>query len=198
MRKNNFILLLSAVFVMMGCEKPMEYKFQDKPQKVDCPGLDKSLMHEALYSFQEDIGAHYNLYTDYKKGSSTYYMEGYAQYVYFGFSGSAPYGEIVSSHSLYILDRLRDEPDLWTSKQGMVNLNYNSDYVSCLFSSILDEELRNKMLSLKDVGYLTPQIIAETMRVNVIQVVQDPYLAMYMALDSFYQPLMNRNFIKSE
>lgn len=198
MKKSNFILVLMVVTVWMGCEKDITYQFQDKPQKVDCPDLDKSLMHEALYSFQEDIGDHYNRYTDHKKGSSLYYMEGYAQYVYFGFSGSAPYGEIVSDHSLAILEKLRKESDLWTLQQGMYRLNYHGDYVNCLFHSIQDEELRNKIISLKEVNYLTPQIIAETMRVNVIRVIQDPYLAMYMALDAYYQPLMNRKFSKNE
>ncbi len=176
----------------------MTYKYQDKPQKVDCPGPDKFLMHEALYSFQEDIGVHYNKYTDYKKGSSLFYMEGYSQFVYFGFSGTAPFSEIVSAHSLEILERLRKETDLWTSKQGMLSLNYNGEYVSCLINSIQDEALRNKINSLKEVNYLTPQIIAETMRINVIRVVQDPYLAMYMALDAYYQPLINRNISKTE
>lgn len=198
MKKSKFILVLIGITVLTGCEKDLAYQFQDKPQKVDCPGLDKSLMHEALYSFQEDIGAHYNRYTDHKKGSSLYYMEGYAQYVYFGFSGTAPYDEIVSDHSLAILERLRKESDLWTLKQGMYQLNYHSDYVKCLFNSIQDDELRTKIISLKEVNYLTPQIIAETMRVQVILVVQDPYLAMYMALDAYYQPLMNRKFSKSE
>jgi hypothetical protein len=198
MKKNNLIILFAVVAIVIGCEQPMTYKFQDKPQKVDCPGMDKSLMHEALYSFQEDIGVHYNQYTDNRKGTSLYYMEGYAQYVFFGFSGSAPYGEIVSNHSLDILDKLRNETDLWTSKQGMLSLNYNSDYVSCLINSIEDKALREKLINLRDVNYLTPQVIAETMRVNVIRVVEDPYLAMYMALDAYYQPLMNRNFSKSE
>jgi hypothetical protein len=198
MKKNRYITLLSLFILFVGCEKPIPYKFQDKPQKVDCPGLDKSLMHEALYSFQEDIGAHYNKYTDNKKGGSLYYMEGYAQYVYFGFIGTAPYGEIVSDHSLEILEKLRKEPDLWADKEGMLSLNYQGDYVSCLINSIQDDELREKMMNLREVNYLSPQIIAETMRINVIRVVQDPYLAMYMALDAFYQPLINRNFSKSK
>lgn len=198
MKNHKYIPLLLVLIFLAGCEKPMAYKFQDKPQKVDCPGLDKSLMHEALYSFQEDIGAHYNKYTDNKKGSSLYYMEGYAQYVYFGFSGSAPYSEIVSDHSLEILDKLRNEQDLWTSKEGIISLNYKGDFVNCLINSIEDDELRDKMINLREVNYLSPQIIAETMRVNVIRVVQDPYLAMYMALDAYYQPLINQNISKSK
>lgn len=188
------ITLFIGIILFIGCEKPLDYKFQDKPQKVECPGIDKSLMHEALYSFQEDLGAQYNDYTDYKKGGTQYYMEGYAQFVFFGFSGTAPYQKMVSPHSLDILKELQNERDLWTSKNGKIALNYSSDYVSCLLTSIANEELREKLNSLKEVDYLTPQIIAETMRINVIEVVQDPYLAMYMALDAYYQPLMNIEF----
>ena len=54
MKKNNIVILIVLATFFMSCEEPLEYKFQDKPQLVECPGADKALMHEALYSFQED------------------------------------------------------------------------------------------------------------------------------------------------
>lgn len=193
MKNKVFIAAIFTLFFLTGCNEPINYLYQDKVQKVDCPGLDKALMHEALYSFQEDIGAFYNKFTDYAVGSTRYYMEGYRQYVYFGFSGIAAYNDIVSEHSLEVLEQLRNESDLWINEEGTLKLNYQSEYVSCLLKSIQNEELRQKFQSMLEVDYFSPELIADTMRVNIIEVVQDPYLAMYMALDSYYVYLINRD-----
>lgn len=181
--------LLIMVFLLAGCKNSIEYKYLDKPQTVDCPGIDSQLMHEALYSFQEDIGSFYNQYTDYKQGTSSFYMEAYMQYVFFGFSGGARYQEIVSDHSLEILNALKEVPGLFIQKEGSLELNYEHEYIECLFSSIEDEDLRTQFASMQAVNYFSPQIVAELMRVNVLKVIQDPYLAMYMSLDAYYQYL---------
>ncbi len=192
MRNNLFIGSLFSLLLFTGCKQSTPFLYQDRVQKVDCPkDTNKDLMHEALYSFQEDLGVYYNEFTDFKTGSSSYYMEGYRQYVYFGFSGIAAYNNIVSQHSIDVLEALKKVPDLWIEEAGEFKLNYHGDYVSCLFDNIRNEELHQKFKSLLEVNYLNPKIIAETMRVNVIEVIQDPYLAMYMALDSYYVYLMN-------
>jgi len=177
----------------MACEKPLEYRYQDKPQSVDCPGADKELTHEALYSFMEDIGAYYNQYTDLRPGTYSYYLEAYSQFVFFGFSGGARYQEIVSDHSLRILEKLREIPGLFILKEERWALNYDHEFVDCILNSIQDEDMRTQLASLRKVNYLSPSIIAEVMRVNVLKVPQDPYLAMYMALDSYYQYLADLN-----
>lgn len=187
--KHKFVLLAIITLVFMGCKQPMDYKYQDKPQTVDCPGLDKNLMHEALYSFQEDIAAYYNQYTDYRPGTKSYYIEAYSQYVFFGFSGGARFQEIVSNHSLKLLEELKKQPGLFIEKEGRLELNYDHEYVDCLFNSISDEDLRTQFAAMRKVDYLSPQIVAELMRINVLKITQDPYLAMYMCLDAYYQYL---------
>ena len=187
--KHKIISLLILALSFAGCEESIEYKYLDKPQSVNCPGIDSQLMHEALYSFQEDIAAFYNEHTDYRQGTKSYYMEAYMQYVFFGFSGGARFQEIVSDHSLKILEKLREVPGLFIQKEGRWELNYEHEYVQCLFTSIEDEDLRTQFDSMLKVDYLTPQIIADLMRVNVQKIIQDPYLAMYMSLDAYYQYL---------
>lgn len=187
--KHNIIYLLILALSFAGCEESIEYKYLDKPQAVNCPGIDSQLMHEALYSFQEDIAVFYNENTDYRQGTKSYYMEAYMQYVFFGFSGGARFHEIVSDHSLKILEKLREVPGLFIQKEGRWELNYEHEYVQCLFTSIEDEDLRTQFNSMLKVDYLTPEIIADLMRINVQKIIQDPYLAMYMSLDAYYQYL---------
>ena len=192
-------ILVITLFIatIQSCKEPLEYKFQDKPQLVDCPGASKALMHEALYSFQEDIGAYYNKHSDYRKGTTNYYVEAYMQFVYFGFSGEAKFDEIVSPHSLKILKKLREIDGLWTTGSTKSNLNYHHEFVNCLFENVADEGMRERLLSLRQVDYLSPDMIAEPMRVEVLKVVGDSHLAMYMMLDAYYQYLINYDFPES-
>ncbi|MEZ4858159.1 MAG: hypothetical protein R2781_05050 [Flavobacteriaceae bacterium] len=194
MKKINLLPIACFIFLLLGCEKPLQYKYQDKPQLVTCPGADKALMHEALYSFQEDIGAYYNKFTDYKKGSTTYYIEAYKQFVYVGFIGEANYKEIVTPHTLQVLKKLKENKTLWTLEKNKSKLNYSHEYVSCLFENISDEDMRTRLKSLLEVNYLSPEIVAEPMRVEVLKIVGDEHLAMYMMLDAYYQYLMDIDF----
>ena len=57
--KNHSILAMLA-FTFNGCEEPIDYRYADLPRPVECEGVDLALLHEALYSFQQDIGNAYN------------------------------------------------------------------------------------------------------------------------------------------
>ncbi|MEZ4779052.1 MAG: hypothetical protein R2786_06675 [Flavobacteriaceae bacterium] len=198
MKVFKFLVVTLLAAACFSCEKPLEYKYQDKPQLVECPGADKALMHEALYSFQEDIGAYYNKNREYKKGTPNYYIEGYMNFVYFGFSGEAKFDEIVSPHSLQLLKKLKQIDGLWNIGNTKSNLNYHSDYVNCLFENISDQDIKARLLSLRKVNYLAPDKIAEPMRVDVQKIVGDSYLAMYMMLDAYYQYLINYDLPESK
>jgi len=193
MNKAFFAVLLSLILSLNACQQGPEYRFQDEPKVVSCPEMNEDFMHELLYSFREDIGAFYNQYTDYIKGSRSYYFEAYGQYVYFGFSGTARFDDIASDHSRALLQELRKEKDFWIIKDKQERLNYNHPYLICLIDGIADDDLRLALQNLRQAKSLTPELIAETMRINVQKVISDPNLSMYLALDGFYQPLINRS-----
>lgn len=193
MNKALFSALLSILLSFSACQQGPEYRFQDEPKVVSCSEMPDDFMHELLYSFREDIGAFYNQYTDYIKGTRSYYFEAYGQYVYFGFSGTARFDDIASDHSRTLLQELRKEKDFWIIKNGQERLNYNHPYLLCLIDGIADDDLRISLQNLRKAKSLTPELIAETMRINVQKVISDPNLSMYLALDGFYQPLINRS-----
>lgn len=184
---------LVTILTLTACHQGPEYRYQDQPKVVDCPGMSEDFMHELLYSFREDIGAYYNQYTDYIEGSKSYYFEAYGQYIYFGFSGTARFDDIASEHSRALLQELRKEKDFWIVKDGQERLNYSHPYLTCLIDGVADNDLRVSMQNLRQANSLTPELIAETMRINFQKVLADPNLAMYLALDGFYQPLINRS-----
>ena len=185
--------ILMLILTLIACHQGPEYRFKDQPRVVDCTGMSEDFMHELLYSFREDIGAFYNQYTDYIQGSTSYYYEAYGQYIYFGFSGTARFDDIASEHGRALLQELRKEKDFWIVKDGQERLNYNHPYLMCLIDGVADDDLRVSLQNLRKAKSLTPELIAETMRINFQKVLADPNLAMYMALDGYYQPLINRS-----
>lgn len=185
--------ILMLILTLTACHQGPEYRYEDQPRVVDCPGMSEDFMHELLYSFREDIGAFYNQYTDYIQGSKSYYYEAYGQYIYFGFSGTARFDDIASEHSRALLQELRKDKDFWIIKDGQERLNYNHPYLKCLIDGVADDDLRVSLQNLRQANSLTPELIAETMRINFQKVLADPNLAMYMALDGYYQPLINRS-----
>ena len=88
---------------------------------------------------------------------------------------------------------LNTQKRFWIIKNGQERLNYNHPYLLCLIDGIADDDLRISLQNLRKAKSLTPELIAETMRINVQKVISDPNLSMYLALDGFYQPLINRS-----
>ncbi len=184
---------LALIVSLTACKSGPEYRYQDLPQVVTCDQMPRDFMHELMYSFREDIGVYYNQYSDYIEGTTSYYFEAFGNYVYFGFSGTARFDEIASKHSRDLLKELRKYENFWVIKNDQQRLNYAHPYLMCLIDKIGNDDLRVSLQNLRQANSLSPELIAETMRINFQEILGDPNLAMYMALDAYYQPLINRS-----
>ncbi len=185
----NILLVLIILLASSSCNKPLEYKYQDKPQLINCPGADSKLLNEAFYSFYDDITTYYR--TKFKgsnDGMST--LKAYANFIYTGAMGEAEYKDIASEHTIKIIEKLKKEKQLWTKESTNSNLNYNSEFVACLFSNIKNNDFKTTILSLKEVSYLSPKILAERFRTSTQEAQDDPNYGMYIILDTYYQYLM--------
>ena len=185
--------LLGLLIGLTACNSGPEYRYQDLPQVVDCNEMPQDFMHELMYSFREDIGIYYNQYSDYIEGTTGYYFEAFGNYVYFGFDGTARFDDIASEHSRELLKELRTNKDFWVVKNDQQRLNYAHPYLMCLIDGVKNDNLRVSLQNLRKANSLSPELIAETMRINFQEILGDPNLAMYLALDGFYQPLINRS-----
>ncbi len=191
MNRIPYILVLLAILVLFPqCEKPLEYKFTSRPFQLNCTTTNKDLLKEALYSFQDDISKYYND-PDIILGTKSAYMYSYRQFIFRGFDGVAPFAEIASPHTLEVLEKLKKVDGLWDRNREGTNLNYTGELMSCIFENIKDEELKTRFSSLLKVDYLTPKIMAEPMRQQVGKVFNDEHLATYIALDAYYQYLLD-------
>ncbi len=181
--------VISVLFIALGtisCNETLEYKYQDKGQVIDCPGVDSKLIHEALYSFENDIGTFYNN-ENFNPNSIVFIEYGYANFIFPGAMGDADYKSIASPHTIKLIEELKKEDQLWDRNLGESNLNYNSEFVKCLISKIQNEDIKIKLENLIEVNALSPKIMAEIYRVNSYNTLQDKYFAMFIALDTYYQ-----------
>ncbi|NND63453.1 MAG: hypothetical protein HKN48_09695 [Flavobacteriaceae bacterium] len=180
------VLCISLLFT--GCEEPLVYKYQDKAQPIECSGIDKALLHEALYSFKEDLG-HFYKDPDVRAGSDRFYMLGLATYVEDGLLGLADYKKIASPHTLKVFEELKMQEQIWDENSEVSNFDYNSEFANCLFDNIIDEEIKSFFKRLKEVDALDPKQIANLMRRKIYKAYTDHHLTMYIAMDGFYQHL---------
>ena len=191
----NTLLLIIITFLFTGCSKPFSYKYQDERQEIVCSDMNVKLLNEALYSFKEDISRQYL-----KEISDKDYLNfsfSYAQYIYRGAEGTAPYNEIVSSYTLKVFDELKKHSNLFIKREGKSNLNYQSDFVKCLVNGIKDVDMKNKIKNLIEVDYLSPEVMAEIYRVTNADAETDANYLMFIALDTFYQRFFDIDFSKT-
>jgi hypothetical protein len=184
------LLLVTISIFVTACDNSMDYKYKDQPLLVTCTGADVQLMSEALYSFFDDITVYYrNIDAPLNEGLST--QEAYANFIYKGATGEADYASIVSDHSRKIIKKLKKDKNLWNMDGAYSNLNYSSEFVTCLFSKIRKEEFRTTIESLQKINSVSPKLLAERIRVSTRDAFEDPNFGMYVALDTYYQYLLD-------
>lgn len=195
MNTHKLLFVLTLLFFAASCgEKQFEYKYQDRPQISKCTEPNKPLLFEAMYSFREDVAAKYND-KRFDKGSLAYYQNGYANFVFRASEGTVNVENVASPHTLEIAKRLKEETALWDFDNEKSNLNYKSDYVYCLIRNIKSPVIKNMIQQLNAVGSLSPEIMADLYRKNIGLMAEDQYLEMFIALDVFYQRLMESDAV---
>jgi len=184
---------LFFLFVLIGitysCSKPFTYKYQNEPQTIDCPSIDTKLIHEALYSFKNDISKYY--LREFQEKDYLNFPSSYNQYIYRGAKGDLKFKEIASTHTLKIVGELKKEKNLFVKIKGKSNLNYQNGFVKCLINNIENEEMRNKIINLIDVDYLSPEVMAENYRKTTRVAEIDSNYLMFIALDTYFLRLID-------
>ncbi|NND88124.1 MAG: hypothetical protein HKM28_02630 [Flavobacteriaceae bacterium] len=166
----------------------MQFKYQEQPEVIECSSEHSDLLHEALYSFEADIDAAYNL-GRLPPGAPISVQSAYAKYTYTGARGEANYGEIASAHSRTIYRVLLDETDLYTESKGEVSLDYTHPLVKCLVDKIQNSEVKSTMQNLIEANSMSSEIMASPFRINSRDARDDKHFALYLALDTYYKNL---------
>ncbi|MGK0234026.1 MAG: hypothetical protein ACI9EK_000541 [Psychroserpens sp.] len=195
--KNNaltYIAIIPLITLFLSCSKKINYKYQDKEQLISCNTEDDKLLNEALHSFEFDIATYYEKTV---VDIESFNIEtGYYYFIHNGAMGSADYKEIVSSHSLQILKRLKEKGFLTNTISPYSNLNYKNETISCIINNMKNEKLKNSLHSQVEVNYLNPKLMADTYRIAIDDAFTDRYFALFIALETYYQYLADLNITK--
>ena len=187
-----YLLLLIVIFASHSCKDAFEYQFNDSPETIKCEGLDYDLAHEAYYSFRQDIAVYVK---NLRIGFNTLdYKESLGYYIYRGALGNFDYKEIVSPHTVKILNELKKNKELWDTDSETSNLNYNSQFINCLIQGIENEDVKQTILTLREVNSLNSTILRETYRANVFDCYKDNHFGMLIAFDTYYQHFIDLDF----
>jgi len=193
MKKVFFLIITIATLI--SCSEPFPYKYQNEQQVIDCQNIDSKIMNEALYAFKEDISRYY--LKEFQEKDYLVFLYSYEQYIYRGAKGNVFYNEIASPHTLKVFNELVKQQDLFIKRKGKSNLNYNNEFVKCLINNFKNEDMKNKILELIKVDYLSPDVMAENYRVASGDAETDPSFLMFIALDTYYQRLLDLDIPKT-
>ncbi len=183
----NILLIGIILITFSACKKPIEFKYQEREQLINCNDLDAKLAHEAYYSFRNDL-AEYTMNSMVEINYHNYPFS-LALFVFKGAEGTAEFLEIASSHTLKILQLLKQEEDIWDLQSKKSNLNYNSEFIDCLILNIENEDVKHAIISFRDVNTQNPKSFAELYRTNIKDADEDHYFAMFLAFEIYYQYL---------
>ena len=186
--KKVFFLIIT-ISTLISCSEPFPYKYQNEQQVINCSNNDSKIMNEALYSFREDISKHF--LKEIQKKDYLNFLYSYEQYIYRGAKGNLSYYEIVSDHTIKVYNELLKQDNLFIKTKGKSNLNYKNDFVQCLINSIKNKEMKSKIIELINVGYLSPDVMAENYRITTSDAETDPNFLMFIVLDTYYQRLLD-------
>lgn len=189
-----YFLILTLLVLATSCKEPLQYKYQDQIKVVTCEGADSDLMHEAYYSFLDDLYEHFKKYEVNPEFMNTFYS--LAQYIFKGALGELDYLKIASPHTIEVIKELKEVQGLWNLDSENSNLNYHNEFVNCLIERIDNNEIKQTIISLRETNSLSPMILAEIYRINIKDTQIDKDFEMFLAFDTFYQFLMEVDLSK--
>ncbi|MFT5892076.1 MAG: hypothetical protein ACI9Y7_002185 [Dokdonia sp.] len=183
MKKIVFLILATASIISCNQKAEFDFKFADQEQVISCSETQNALLNEALYSFENDLLTKYD-----SIGKSK--IKGYGAFIYRGMDGSAKYDEIITPNTRPIIEALIAENILIENKTPS-HLNYEHPAVQCIVNNIKDEDLRRTINALIDTKTMNPKLFNSRLRNFGRNSGKDRYLALYVALDGYYQQILN-------
>jgi len=183
MKKIVFLIVVTITIISCNKKPSFDFKFSDQPQVIACDQTQDALLNEALYSFENDLLMKYDSINKSK-------IKGYGAFVFRGMDGSAKYEEIISPNTRPIINALIAENILIENKTPS-HLNYEHPTVKCIINNIKDEDLKITMNALVDTKTMDPKLFNSRFRNFGRDADKDRYLALYIALDGYYQHILN-------
>ena len=115
-----------------------------------------------------------------------------------GGSTRIPAVEFINPHVLKIRDELKKIDGLWITKNETTTLNYNHPMIKCLSNYMVNSELKRTFDVLTESNTFKEQVFLSLLKRDPLALKNDPALATYLALDTFYARILNLDFSNLE
>jgi hypothetical protein len=183
MKKIVFLILATASIISCNQKAKFDFKYADQEQVITCPEANNPLLNEALYSFEKDLIFKYD-------SLDQRIITAYGAFMYRGMDGSAKYDEIITPNTRPIVEALIAENILIEDKTPS-HLNYEHPTVQCIIDNIKDEDLKTTINALIETKTMNPKLFNSRMRNFGRNSGKDRHLALFVALDGYYQQILN-------
>lgn len=181
----NFILFLLTLTII-SCKKEQkfsEFTFAEKGNVIKCEDKNIDIINEALFSFEDDIASFYAV------NGNKNLTNAYSQFLRASTAKRVNYTDIISPHSVKVFEALKTVNKLWDANNANSYLNYNSDLLSCISSSFMNQNLKTTYSALVTTNSMKPELFVSPIAKNYRLLISDKHLATYVALDLFYAKL---------
>lgn len=183
-------IIISTLTIMLfvSCKKELEYKYTDNDDILKCSSVDIDLIKEAVYAFE-----------DYSKENYSFQIpksvaQGYYFYWTIAINNRLPAIEFINPHIIKIRDILKEEKDLWITKNDETFLNMNHAIVTCISEQLINSEVKNLFNLLVDTNTFTTQVFLASLTKGDERVRDDKAFHTYLILDTFYARILNVDF----
>jgi hypothetical protein len=189
--KNSLFLLVIITLLSPSCkEQELEYLYSDKNDFLECTtDINNALYKEALYTFEQDI-------LDYHNAKSSDIISCYVSFLHRTSNNNIDYKDIISSHTLLVLEALKEDTTLWDFESKKSNLNYKSPIIKCISNNIQNKDIKTTFDALLSVNSMDPKLFEPAYAPKYEELINDKYLALYVALDLYYAKLFDIDFSK--
>lgn len=191
MKTKKIHLLVCTLFLsLFNCKNNQtsftDFQYADKPQKITCNDVDTKLLNEALYTFEKDI-------IDQFSGKQPNLIRAYNTYMKRVTRSTKPvdYTKFASKHAVDVAKALQQ-----TNLYNNGTFNYNAPTISCLASNMKKADIATTFNALLNTNSLSKKLFGPALAENSSKVAQDVNLALFVALDYFYNDIMKQDFSK--
>ncbi len=183
------LIVFVSLFVLASCKKGsqsnLDYIYKDEPDLLACELPNKSLLKEAVYSFEADITAQYS-------PDKPDLRRAYSAFMASVRNKRILYSEMISPQTIKIFEALKKDGTLYNGN----TLNKKSAIIDCISKNIKDVGFKTTFNALLSTNSLREDIIIPPLTSISRNMLVDKYLSTYAALEFYYKGMHNIDLTK--
>jgi hypothetical protein len=185
------ILAATISISLLSCKEDAKitYNYADKPLVLNCENIDKKLLNEAYYAFENAILIHAK--NTNRRPNVPVTIESALKNYITRSRGNIKITDYTTKESFEVFNSLKSLA-IWNGTQ----LKEKANITNCIGNSISNSTIKGSFNTLRSVESLNPKLIAATIVDNrtIRDQFKDKALMTYVAFDMYYAKFFNTDF----